>query len=257
MAYDLAKLHVAVCIPAYNSIDTIARAVNSALDQSHSRTTVVVVDDGSSDGTDELIGQISKENDRVFALLSSQNRGPAFARQKAINYSMKIGSDYICFLDADDFWFPNKVKSQLQEMVQNDFDLSFHQYEVHRNSRVETSFPGHPSLISLSYFERHRQFGYCLTAMVSRQAISKVNFERYSSFEIAEDFWYFHDLVERSTSVGFLPKVLARYEVKSGSRSSNRIRTVTLLLRSYVKRLGIRKGLISWSYYILNSILGK
>lgn len=98
---------VSVVIPAHNASAFVAEAIGSVLTQSYEKLEVVVVDDGSSDGTAEIADSFEDERLRV---IRQSNAGPSRARNNGL--AMTSG-DFVAFLDADDLWFPNKLERQL------------------------------------------------------------------------------------------------------------------------------------------------
>ena len=98
---------VSILIPAYNSEKWITDCIQSALAQTWPRKEIIVVDDGSTDGTLELASRFTSKE---FAVVSIENRGAAAARNHALQLSK---GDYIQWLDADDLLAPNKIESQL------------------------------------------------------------------------------------------------------------------------------------------------
>jgi len=99
---------VSILIPAYNSEKWIGATLDSAIAQTWDRKEIIVVDDGSTDGTLQLAEQFAAKGVRVFA---QKNQGAAAARNKA--YSLSRG-DYIQWLDADDLLSPDKIASQME-----------------------------------------------------------------------------------------------------------------------------------------------
>lgn len=97
---------VSVVIPVYNGAQTIRRAIDSALGQSWKEREVIVVDDGSTDGTFALL---EGYGNRIRAIHQS-NCGVALARNAAIEQAK---GDYVAFLDADDEWLPEKLEIQV------------------------------------------------------------------------------------------------------------------------------------------------
>ena len=91
---------LAVAIPCYNAAPWIERAVNSALSQNCPDLIVVVVDDGSSDGSADLVR--ARFGDRVL-LEAGPNRGACHARNRGLAIAREQGADYVLFLDADDY----------------------------------------------------------------------------------------------------------------------------------------------------------
>jgi glycosyltransferase involved in cell wall biosynthesis len=99
-----------VVIPTYNAAAWIAETLDSVLAQSHSPAEVIVVDDGSSDRTREIVGRYAP---RVRCLAQS-NGGPAVARNKGIRAA---AGEFVALLDADDTWTPDKLERQLAIMA--------------------------------------------------------------------------------------------------------------------------------------------
>lgn len=88
-----------VVIPAYNRVALIAQTLDSVLQQAYRDFEVLVVDDGSTDGTQEAVGRYGD----AVRLLSQTNQGPGAAR----NFGMRhAAGEYLAFLDSDDVWFP-------------------------------------------------------------------------------------------------------------------------------------------------------
>ena len=99
---------VSVIIPAYNRASTIARSVESALAQTLRDLEVIVVDDGSSDKTRDVVQSIRDE--RLTLICHATNLGAAAARNTGMKASQ---TKYIAWLDSDDEWFPEKLQTQL------------------------------------------------------------------------------------------------------------------------------------------------
>lgn len=101
---------VSVVIPAYNASRTIAETLESALAQTLADIEVIVVDDGSSDDTAEVI---RRHEDPRVRLLQRPNGGVASARNAGIELAR---GDWLAFLDSDDIWLPHKLERQLELM---------------------------------------------------------------------------------------------------------------------------------------------
>ena len=100
---------VSVVIPAYNAAGFVRRAVDSVLAQTFADFELLVVDDGSTDGTREVLAGYG---DRL-RVLAQPNGGPAAARNQGLHHAQ---GEYVAFLDADDHWLPQKLSRQLQLM---------------------------------------------------------------------------------------------------------------------------------------------
>jgi glycosyltransferase involved in cell wall biosynthesis len=99
---------VSVVIPTYNRADRVPTAVRSTLGQTFRDAEIIVVDDGSTDGT---AGALASFGDRIRVLRHERNRGVAAARNTGIRAS---SAPLVAFLDSDDRWFPGKLEAQVR-----------------------------------------------------------------------------------------------------------------------------------------------
>ena len=99
---------VSVVIPAYNAEGYILRAIESVLSQTHKNIEIIVVDDGSTDKTSSLV---MNRNEAAIRIINQENQGIAEARNTGMNFAT---GKFICFLDSDDIFYPDKISRQLQ-----------------------------------------------------------------------------------------------------------------------------------------------
>ena len=112
-------MKVSVKIPAYNCEATIKRAVLSALSQRVSDLEVIAIDDGSTDGTYDLLCSLAKKDERL-RVIKKENSGPADTRNVGIDNAK---GEYIAFLDSDDYIENDFYYSLLKRASGCDFDV--------------------------------------------------------------------------------------------------------------------------------------
>lgn len=107
---------ISVIIPVYNGEDTIKEAIESVLSQDRTDCDleIIIVDDGSTDGTIAVIEQYKYRYPALFTIVRQSNAGPATARNMGI---AQAAGEFIAFLDADDRWLPGKLKAQLEVFI--------------------------------------------------------------------------------------------------------------------------------------------
>jgi glycosyltransferase involved in cell wall biosynthesis len=104
---------ISVIIPVYNSEKTIKSTVDSVLNQTFKNFELIVINDGSTDSTLEIISQI---NDHRLKVFSFENAGGNVSRNRGIKQAI---GEFVSFLDADDIWTPDKLASQFKALQGN------------------------------------------------------------------------------------------------------------------------------------------
>ncbi len=97
---------VSVYVPTYNRIELLKRALTSVLSQSYQNIEVIIVDDKSSDGTQEFLTGMAKQDNRVKPILKEQNSGACISRNLAIE---SAEGEFITGLDDDDYFLPGRI----------------------------------------------------------------------------------------------------------------------------------------------------
>ncbi|MCD7804176.1 MAG: glycosyltransferase [Oscillospiraceae bacterium] len=109
---------ISVIIPTYNRVETIKRSIRSVLNQTYSDLECIVVDDGSTDNTADIVQSINDDRLRYYKL--DHNSGACVARNKGIELAV---GEYIAFQDSDDEWDSDKLRCQLQKLNMVDADV--------------------------------------------------------------------------------------------------------------------------------------
>ena len=107
---------VSVIIPSYNHAQYIETAIKSVLGQTYSNIELIIVDDGSSDNSHEVIRKYESDP-RVTAILNSQNRGQSYVFNRALEVAR---GDFVSLLPSDDWYLPEKTERQVDKFLQSD-----------------------------------------------------------------------------------------------------------------------------------------
>lgn len=123
----LEKDGVSVIIPTYNRAELLERSVKSVQEQTYKKWEIIVVDDGSTDNTEDII---KKLNDvRVRYIKNEKNMGAAASRNRGAEFAKY---DYIAFQDSDDVWRIDKLEKQMAYMHQStDYDMVYCSFLKH------------------------------------------------------------------------------------------------------------------------------
>ncbi len=224
---------VSVVMPAYNAGRTIRGAVMSVLSQSYTSWELVIVDDGSTDGTAALIDSLAAADERIRVIHAETNGGVAAARNAAI--AAARGS-HIAFLDSDDGWHPGKLERQMQHMEETRARVCYAPYDrVAEDGRL-LSRVRPPAAVSYPQMLRSNHIGN-LTGVYDR-SLGDVPFRRVGH----EDYVFWLEMVRRAGAASCVPcdHALAYYLVRDGSVSADKWRAARWQWRIYrdVARLG-------------------
>ena len=112
---------VSIIMPAYNAEKYIADSIRSVLAQTYSNWELIVVDDGSTDRTANIVREFAGHDSRVRYIFQENGR---LGKARNTGIANAAGS-LIAFLDSDDLWIPRKLQMQLQAMSENSADVVF------------------------------------------------------------------------------------------------------------------------------------
>jgi len=118
---------VSVIIPTYNRAEYLNRAMDSVLDQTRAPDELIIVDDGSTDNTLEIVEQVASRAALPVKVIHRRNRGAAAARNVGIEHAV---GDILCFLDSDDWWDRKKIELQLEALRRKPDCLISHTGEI-------------------------------------------------------------------------------------------------------------------------------
>lgn len=122
---------VSVIMPAYNVEDTIERAVKSVVSQSYTNWELLIGNDSSSDSTLKVIYSLAKHEARIRVYSNEENMGVSGTRNLLVDNSE---GEFIAFLDADDEWYPEKLKIQISQMVSEGLSFTCGAYHSDKDS---------------------------------------------------------------------------------------------------------------------------
>lgn len=207
-----------VVIPTYNSSKTINKTITSVLRQKYKNFEIIVVDDGSNDNTVSKVKQISDSRIRVFKI--KRSGGPAKPRNYAINKSI---SEWICFLDSDDLWDPNKLKILSQSIKQSNFDILCHNEYIFKlgKKKIQKYGPFQKNFYKTLLINGNRLS--TSATMISKKFLSKNNlkFNESKKFVSVEDYDLWMLCAKKKANFLFIDDVLSTYIVHNEGISQN------------------------------------
>lgn len=220
-----------VIIPTYNRVDYLCFAVESVLEQTFKELELIIVDDGSTDGTKNMVSAYS---DPRIKYVYHDNKGVSYSRNRGLELSR---GDFIAFLDSDDRWVPHKLETTLKYINEFPDIRIFHTEEIwYKNGRIQNQKKKHKKPDGYVYLNA---LPICCigmsTAVVSKEVINEVGMFDVSLPACEDyDFWL-------RTTIRYEVKLIPEYlTIKYGGRPdqlSSRLSLDKFRIRSLEKML--------------------
>lgn len=161
---------VSIIMPSYNTAMYIEESINSVIAQSYTRWELIIVDDHSTDNTDDIVRPYLCDT-RIKYKKSNCNYGAAVSRNRALR---EAKGKWIAFLDSDDIWHKDKLKKQINFMISHNYHFSYTNYiEIDENSRSLQWLITGPRKIDENAMRRYCWPG-CLTVMYDADYVGMI-----------------------------------------------------------------------------------
>lgn len=165
---------VSIIMPNWNCAKYVTETIRSVQAQMYQNWEMIIVDDCSTDGSENVITPLMAEDARIRLLKNAKNSGAAVSR----NYALREAKGkWIAYLDSDDLWTADKLEKQLRFMVENGYKFSYTEYcEIDDNSKetgVLISGPRRATKLGMFAF----CWPGCLTVMYDREVVGLVQIE--------------------------------------------------------------------------------
>lgn len=195
---------ISVIIPVYNVKDYLHECVESIFAQTYTDLEIILVDDGSTDGSSELCEDFAKKDARVH-VIHQKNQGPSAARNAGLE---AMHGDYVAFLDSDDYWLPTAMDHMLSlsQKYSADYvvcpclrlepDKSLHPYNNHARANGTEVFDGNARMES--YISLRKQTNAVWGKLYTRRLFNEI---RFAPGKIMEDVFISYQLIHAASRV--------------------------------------------------------
>lgn len=226
---------VSIVMPAWNAEKTIGQAIQSVMDQTHENFELIVVDDGSDDGTLSIAKAYSERDCRIRVLENTKNLGVSQSRNNGVQAARY---DWIAFLDSDDLWEATMLETQVRTIL--------------RDSGCSICFTG-----SAFMNERGEKYGYtlsvpermtyrsllkqnlitCSSVLVKKEAL--LRHPMHNDPLIHEDFALWLQILREEPYAVGINEPLVIYRLSKSSKSGSKLRAAKMQWRTY-RYIGLR-----------------
>lgn len=214
---------VSIIIPVFNASEFLEPCIESVLRQTYANLEVIVIDDGSEDGSKDLIREYTQKDGRIVAVFQ-KNAGASAARN--IGIAAATGN-YITFVDADDTLLPGAIEKMVALIQKNDVDCVRTKCNVITGNTstalsegVKTGIYSKSELSQLIYAAATGDMlCYSWLLMIKREAFADASLKFPVSISMMEDAWFYVDLLQKVDSFEVSDVVTYNYMVHDASAS--------------------------------------
>lgn len=228
---------VSVIIPTYNRKELLARAMESVLRQSYPVTELIIVDDGSTDGTGEMIA--SMEDPRIHYVYTKMNRGAAAARNVGMTH-VSSDMDFVAFQDSDDLWLPGKLEKQMKALeIHPEAGFCYHKFGYRMSDGHLEILPSESVPMEKKTGDIYGQLLYENMVGTPTLIVKKDALDQTGGFDESLKAWEDYDLILRlakNEKAIFVDEVLVEATLSSGGVSDsagNYMMACCTVLRKY------------------------
>lgn len=232
-----------IIMPAYNAEKIIKASIDSVLAQTFEEFELLVINDCSTDQTKKIIEEYTQKDVRVQLLSNDENSGVAITRNRGIEAAQY---PYICFLDSDDLWSPNKLE-KYYDAFQKGHDVLYSFYT--RFTEQETlSLVKAPLTIDYAELLKGNCIGN-LTGAYNSEKLGKI----FQKLVRHEDYLMWLEIIKKNGIAICVPENLAYYRVAESSLSGNKFKSLLWTWNIYHKELNY--NIFHSMYFLLHAMI--
>ncbi|MFA7192130.1 MAG: glycosyltransferase [Candidatus Paceibacterota bacterium] len=241
------NMKIDVIIPVYNGASFIIKALASVEGQTTQPDKVIIINDGSTDNTAEVVNKYKENSKLRILLISKENGGLSSARNRGIKEST---SEWLAFLDADDEWLPNKLEEQIKvergtklenpALIYCDYSVIDHASKIkYKNykSPIDRKMSG---IVFTKLLDRNRITASGSGVLIKKEVFSKVGlFDESLKFGEDWDMWL---RISEFYNIDYSPKTLVLIRKNVGNMTSDSKKVFTGEIEFYNKWIKILKN---------------
>ena len=237
-----------IIIPNFNKAKYLDECLNSIISQTYKSWKIYLIDDNSNDYSRQVLKKYERFDDiKIFNL--KENRGPSYCRNYGIE---KSHSQFIAFMDSDDFWPKDKLEKQVKTMIKNNYSFTYTDFHFFFNDNLKKMKNSElPENFTYEKFLRHSSMSTS-SILIKRALLKDIIFKQVNH----EDYLFKCDLLKTGCQAFKINETYVFYRINKLGRSSNKVKNLLSLWkinRDYndLKFLSNLKSILSISLHSL------
>lgn len=246
---------VSIITPTFNAKRFVNDLYQCLISQTHQNWEWLVTDDYSTDGTYEILLDISKNDSRVKPIRNNSNCGAAVTRNNSLS---RVSGRFIAFIDSDDLWFPEKLEKQIAFMGER-ISFSFTAYKLIAEDGSDLGYSVdtfHTKPLLYNDMLKKRATLGCSTVMLRQGVIKDL---RMPLLRTGQDYALWLKILKSGVEAHPLTEVLTQYRIVPGSISRNKVKKAQRQWEIYrrVEGLGFIYSCWCFGFYAWRAVFRK
>lgn len=239
---------VSVIMPAYNCQAFLRDSVSSVIAQTYPDWELLIINDASTDDSLAVARELAASDARIRVIDLEKNGGVAQARNAGLKAAR---GRYVAFLDSDDLWLPEKLRTQLEFMQHSDAAFTFTQYRRFSPAGPLSKAISVPAVVDYKQLLRGNVIG-CLTVVIDRTRIPDPSMPSIKH----EDYVTWLRILRSGNVAHGISQDLARYRVAAGSVSADKKKAAAWTWNIYrnIEGLSLVRSIWCFLNYSLHAI---
>lgn len=243
---------ISIVIPAYNAEKYVAGTLDSIRNQTYRNFEVIIINDASTDATEEIIKMYCKKDSRIQNYSNYSNSGVAYSRNLGAS---KANGDWIAFLDSDDMWREDKLQKQVDLLLKEDgkpIILYTASSFIDENNKISDYVLEVPTMIGYKELLKQNVIS-CSSVLIKKEVIQCMKMEKDN---VHEDFLFWLKVLKTYQTCAYgINEPLLIYRISRNSKSGNKIKAAQMTYRVYQYiGLNLFQRFYYMCYYIIRSL---
>tara|TARA_B100000131_G_scaffold323042_1_gene379435 strand:- start:10634 stop:11332 length:699 start_codon:yes stop_codon:yes gene_type:complete len=206
---------ISVILSAKDSESSLGNAIESILNQTYENFELLIMDDGSTDNTYQIVSQFSSRDKRIKLLKNKENQGLTISLNRLVQHSR---GEYIARQDADDFSYPNRLEEQYKYLISKNLDACTTKAISLQSSKIIHKKSQYLPKKIVIKFKNPFVHG---TLLIKKSILERLN-NYDENFYYSQDYKLVTDLIDSGYKINILNKVLYKLNTENNISSTNK-----------------------------------
>lgn len=208
---------ISIITPVFNTEKYLKDCIESVLNQSFADWELLLINDCSTDNSQKIVNEFAKLDSRIISIENEENVGSGETRNKGIKMAR---GRYLCFLDSDDRWKPEKLETQLRFLKSKGYAFTFSSYDFIDSNGNPIKSPKMVTTQAVDYeFLLKRTEIFTSTVMIDLEQTGKFLMPHHRR---KQDYGLWLSLLKSGYKAYGIKEVLAEYRLREGSATSKK-----------------------------------